>query len=451
LLGGDLETRAEMMSFFSIMLEMEVIEVARHKTNKENKPELFNPAKPTCARTKNNFNDRRIDQNLHAKQDQLLYESLNNGSYDQYNEAILLSQYRDLLVEQAMALRGDIENDIVVKSKKIKPIIYGRKQKIDHNVKELDYEEMWNSLGDLEAYEYGLENPQIYEEFFDEMKEMWVKNDLQHIRKEVVDTYCQWILPKPKVAFKKTKPKIFVRRDASSEPKKTTSQIRMEKDLHLKEEELQISLNSKFKANPIPGSSLEKRYDRIMNSQGTRTTKERELLARTKIQQIVEQKTEIRPKKEIINPIISKAVLATSKKKKHVYKDKELTFQPKITKHIPDYQKLNYQFISKLQARKNSKSPTIIKPFKGVEMNEILSREKRLKAAEESIKLSSKPTKDRIIESKHKEKVVEPRMTLSSILRIKDREMKIEADLLIKEITQEITTSQQLKQQVFYN
>lgn len=440
---------------------MEVIGVGRPNIKNKKESELILDD-PTISeqiihspnhRTKNQSNESsNIDQNLHLKQDQLLYESLYNGSYDQYNEAILLSQYRDSLLEQAMALRQDIENDIEAKSKRIKPIIYGRKhaKPFDNNVKELDYEGIWNSLRNFEAYEYGLEDPQIYEEFFDEMKDLWVKNDLPHIKKEVVETYCPWLLPK-KEAFKNTKSKKVIRQYVPSERKKTTSQLRMERDLSLKEEELQKSLNLNFKANPIPESSLEKRYDHIMSAQGTKTTKEREILAKTKLHQIVKHKVENARKKQVVNPIISKAVLATSKKKKHAYKDEELTFQPKITSHIPDYQKLHYKFISKLQARKNSKSLTIVKPFKSVEMNEILAREKRLKAEEKlskNIANQIKSTKAREIESKQKEKVPEPRKTLSTILRVKDREMKAEVEQLIQQVTKEVTAEQQLKQQV---
>jgi hypothetical protein len=149
------------------------------------------------------YNQDQIGSKTYDFDDQteeLLQQSLVEGSPSIYNEAIILSKYRDALLEQAVILRNQALNDLRQKSKKITPKIYGWKsanqfacsyRDWDSRIYDgsINHEEVWDLLRKVEAYQYELEQPSICKEFFHDLKQMMVKEDLKTLPKELAETF----------------------------------------------------------------------------------------------------------------------------------------------------------------------------------------------------------------------------------------------------------------------
>lgn len=171
------------------------------------------------------------------------------------------------------------------------------------------------------------------------------------------------------------------------EPKKSIAKTKFEDYMKEREAELVKTLNTKFQANPIPASSLLPKYKDIMLNHGTKTTELREKTVKDNKQKecndldnpsLPMKSTD--PSKKL-NPVLSEALKSTEKKapmsiltkmKKDIAKrlkkskenlveglTKEHTFNPKITKHLPDFEKLQQNFYYKLEQRKADYSPTM--------------------------------------------------------------------------------------------
>lgn len=64
----------------------------------------------------------------------------------------------------------------------------------------------------------------------------------------------------------------------------------------------------------------------------------------------------------------------------------EHTFQPMISKHIPDYKKLQLEFNAKLEKKKSARPPTVPLPFKKVQKHQEEGHAQKVKKVKEILK-----------------------------------------------------------------
>jgi hypothetical protein len=324
---------------------------------------------------------------LGEKSATLLKTALIKGSQDVYKEALLLEKYRDALLDQANELRSEMEKDIIQKAKKIAPVIFGwnnteipglncnltRKPAIVNE----DYEDIWETLVGLELQDYRLEDPKISADFFGSMQKSFLKHDLSKVNPKHLTKY-PWLKTSIPEEGSRTAAKPLLRKKPKSSSslfsyKKTTSQQRLEKELALKEEELQKRLATSFRAKNIPESSLALRYGKIMENQGTRSTRIREEALKRKVDQKNRKEArEIILKQKLRKPLVSEAYsppaapyLGPGERRKSIMKDilKECTFKPKVGAKMPDFKREHEKFKGILEMSKSIRSSTIPVPF----------------------------------------------------------------------------------------
>jgi hypothetical protein len=331
---------------------------------------------------------RNKNRDMGEKSVALLKTALKKGSHNDYKEALLLEKYRDALLDQANELRSDVEQDIVQKAKRIAPKIFGwintEIPGLNNNLTRRpvtaneDYENIWETLVGLELQDYRLEDPKVSAEFFASMQNALLKNDLSKVDPKYLTNY-PWLktsIPDEgsRNSFIKVAKPIRKTRNPSSSLfsyKKTTSQQRLEKELALNEGELQKRLKTNFRAKTIPESSLDLKYGKIMESQGTRSTRIREEALKIKVDQQNREEAierEKRLRKPLVNRVYSPPAapnLGLGEKRKSILKEilKECTFSPKIRAKIPNFKREHQRFKGRLEMSKSDRSTTIPVPF----------------------------------------------------------------------------------------
>jgi polyhydroxyalkanoate synthesis regulator phasin len=384
---------------------MEIVGIGRQHTNEliDKKEKGLSKVVPKSISKKSNpINDIGTDTA------ELLQSALYSGSIQQYNEALLLERYRDALLEHARTLHQDISEDIQQKVKELAPKTYGWKGSsvMDQYTDgfETNYQESWETIRKLEAQQYPLEDEHISQEFFNDLQDALIGRDISSLNQNLMKTYTPWLLGKKdthlishRAASKKIRKKIPVKRLPCQPKKKSIAQQKFEKYLQEKESALQSELNTKFKATPIPASSLVPKFKELIANQGTRSTTIREKAIQEYIQQLEASKKpkgcfkkqntvlddimkeigqEPMPLPQKMQLDIQRRISNSEESLKKAGLTKEHTFQPKITKHLPNFQRLHESFYAQLEKKKAAYSPTVIQPFKGLDANEMKKKEK---------------------------------------------------------------------------
>jgi actin-related protein len=178
-------------------------------------------------------------------------------------------------------------------------------------------------LRGLEAHKYQLEDPVVSEQFFHELQDLMLNDDLKDLDPKILREHYPWLATKSYntsredlfthyLFEKKKKVKARIVSPIRGEKKKSISQMRFEKDLADKEEKLKLCLQTNFHAKPVPASTLLPKYSKIMESQGTRANEIRVKSienSRTKMEEAIKSK-----QSQKVNPILFKALGKMSKK-----------------------------------------------------------------------------------------------------------------------------------------
>ncbi|KAJ3000782.1 putative tubulin polyglutamylase ttll9 [Globomyces sp. JEL0801] len=418
----------------------------------------------------------------------LLTQALETGTLQPYSEALLLEQYRDALLEQKLELTKNVQQDLQRQTRQLAPRTYGwtgcsemfgfdskmQKPMTDLN----DMQRLWKQLRNLEAHTYQLEDSNVCNEFFEELKDLMVEEDLKPLDPEVIKTHYPWLAHQPKAKkanlfnhylLNKQKKKPVIRIPRVDENKKTISKQRLEKDLQEKEKEIRECLNTKFHATPIPASSIIPKYDAIIGNQRTKASDIRQKAIANKIlKESKSQKTTTNLKNKEnnseegnIDPILLEALEQTNKKSKIAQGFKRIeklletedqrrkkllesqkqsgltehhTFKPKISKSPPNFQRLHEKMTRNIDEKKSKWSPTIFQPFEGLTKNHTAQSQKSVQKEAVEITRQVKSTKANY--EIHKQ-AIEPKSTLSFKLKVEHRKIKQEADELIHQICEE--------------
>ncbi|KAJ3329829.1 hypothetical protein HDU76_007065 [Blyttiomyces sp. JEL0837] len=212
-------------------------------------------------------------------------------------------------------------------------------------------------------------------------------------------------------------------RNVRAANKKTISQRLLERELNDANARLRVELDSKFRATPVPASSILPRYNRIMQRMGNKSAESRrrraaEILANMKPFSFVERSNS-RPTKPRAREFIEDAVMkvAEGQEKKRALRPttcrlmetaaedgrrrrrllegltSEHVFKPKIKSDIPNFKKKQEEFERGLEQLKSGKPSTKVDPFVGLTQHAELSQQK---AKDREIKAqkkgASKPT-----------------------------------------------------------
>ncbi|KAJ3344606.1 hypothetical protein HDU91_000166 [Kappamyces sp. JEL0680] len=138
-----------------------------------------------------------------AKPNSHLEQALLAGSENEYKKALLLENLRDALLEQAALLRSNVYEEIASKSRELAPRVFGwnttipglsKHQHIDEN----DYEAMWETLRSLEAHQYQLEDPAVSDQFFAELQDMLLHQNLKGVQPKYLANF-PWLAKRPQL------------------------------------------------------------------------------------------------------------------------------------------------------------------------------------------------------------------------------------------------------------
>lgn len=200
------------------------------------------------------------------------------GDYNLYTEALYLEKYRDALLDQAQALQANVDEEVISKSARLAPRVFGWDEcnplvaiskhggsSIDLTASNADF--VFNLLKNMDNQLFQLEDQQVADEFFEELQNMLTYQDLAGIDIDILKRSYPWLVthsmnvekPEPvrSINVKRKKNK-----GAASVPRteKFINQKKFEAYLSKIETDLQTELNRKFKANPIPESSINAKY-----------------------------------------------------------------------------------------------------------------------------------------------------------------------------------------------
>ncbi|KAJ3305707.1 hypothetical protein HDV03_001115 [Kappamyces sp. JEL0829] len=332
-----------------------------------------------------------------AKPNSHLEQALLAGSENEYKKALLLENLRDALLEQAALLRSNVYEEIASKSRELAPRVFGwnttipglsKHQHIDEN----DYEAMWETLRSLEAHQYQLEDPAVSDQFFAELQDMLLHQNLKGL------------LPKKK------KP---VKRDTPEAPKKSIAQKRLEEDLANKEAELRKIMNTGFQASTIPASTIIPKYHEIMSQQSNKATTVR-LAANLKRKEQLMQSAAAEGKKA---PVLGDML--------------ECTFKPAIGHAVPDFQRAQEKFQRILEASRSQKSTTIPVPF-------AMSTRRSKPQRHAEVQHVPKPAPAKVA---FEEPVLVPKSTKSEILKREHLQLRLESEKLVHQLEAEVRSS----------
>ncbi|KAJ3070574.1 hypothetical protein HDU98_006379 [Podochytrium sp. JEL0797] len=219
---------------------------------------------------------------------------------------------------------------------------------------------------------------------------------------------------------------------------KSISQRRLESELAAKKAREEIELNSKFRATPVPASSILPRYDAIMRKMGNKSTAKRnersnEIMSNVKpfsfsckadhsgsqsslahckcksqsnkfIQDmLLEIEKEEASKKRVLFLHNAKSSLAShaaedGRKKREALLanekragiSKNHTYRPKLNHTVPDFKTLQSDFERKLESAKSVKSKLTVDPFPGLEEHTRLAEKKKHDRQKQHVKQMSK-------------------------------------------------------------
>jgi hypothetical protein len=191
---------------------------------------------------------------------------------------------------------------------------------------------------------------------------------------------------------------------------KSIAKQKFEQYLQEREAALQSDLNVKFKATPIPATSLVPKFKELISNHGTRSTAMREKAIREYIQRLEtdkDRKIQITKRSTVLHDIMKeieeKSMPLPQKmhldiERRHNKSEQALktagltnehTFHPKITQNMPNFRRLHQAFYAELEKKKAGFSPTVIQPFKGLLANEKKKKGKAVDATQSF----SKPVK----------------------------------------------------------
>jgi hypothetical protein len=222
-------------------------------------------------------------------------KSLKSGSDSEYKQALLLEKLRDALMEQANVLKAEVDKDIDLKSRQLAPRVFGWNSESIPGLSKYsphsdDYESAWETLRGLESHQYRLEDPGISNEFFSEIQEMLLADDLRGVKHKYLEKY-PWLTKHVKTKNLFSHPVTFVsltfkilnrkkkeikKKAGAGPPKKSIAQKRLEQDLADKEAEVRKIMSTTFQASTIPSSTLIPKYQQIISTQGTKGLKLRQ-------------------------------------------------------------------------------------------------------------------------------------------------------------------------------
>ncbi len=186
---------------------MEVIGIGRHHPTAVHENSRSNSLLEITPKI-NDTKTRKMD----IQTTTLLKSALNHASVDEFTEALLLERYRDALLEQAQELNSGINTEIEKQAREIAPKVYGwnnrdmngvlkqlRKDYVDESP--VNYESKWQTLRELEARRYQLENKSVSNDFFNDLQSILVGQELQDVSTSIVEEHAPWLIPKKKDLF----------------------------------------------------------------------------------------------------------------------------------------------------------------------------------------------------------------------------------------------------------
>eukprot|EP00842_Homolaphlyctis_polyrhiza_P004722 jgi/Hompol1/5250/HPOL_000663-RA len=211
------------------------------------------------------------------------------GSPEAYMSALEIDQYRNALIQRASELRTNFEKDIRRGARRIAPKYYGwepsaqimpaLQNAIDFSC--MDEDDLWRSFRDVAAHEYDLEDPVVADQFFAEMQEIMTRQDLEGVDRAIISDNFPWLgvegrKQRHKQLFshpllQKYQPKDRTANQRNAGPPQMATRIktesiserRLREDLEAKEAKIRQELSSKFRATPVPISSIIPKYDLI--------------------------------------------------------------------------------------------------------------------------------------------------------------------------------------------
>ena len=137
-----------------------------------------------------------------------LKSALTTGNENEYKKALLLEKLRDALLEQTEFLMNNVTDDIFEKSRALAPRVFGWNNetipglspkrniaKTALNSDRTNYESAWEKLRALETQSYRLEDPGIANDFFDDIQEMLISDEVNGVNQKHLIKY-PWLLPR---------------------------------------------------------------------------------------------------------------------------------------------------------------------------------------------------------------------------------------------------------------
>ncbi|KAJ3204917.1 hypothetical protein HDU82_005525 [Entophlyctis luteolus] len=317
----------------------------------------------------------------------------------------------------------------------------------DHPPRETgDEARMWEALRHAEARTFPLENADVADGVFDSLATALTARDMdalsrqwqqraveQHLTSPLRDSFSDENLvlsveapDTSSASSSELQTKNPSNRQAQPARKlKSISQRRLEQELSAKRIYDELERQCKFRATPVPASSLLPRYDEIMRKMGNKSSDK-------KVQRANEIMSKIKPfsfvcngnhdKQSILhcrcksqsNKVIQDAIAAIEKQQEDKAKQKstrllsgenslvaqaaedghrrrkklqeyeqrsgltkEHSFKPKVNHESPDFKRMQQEFEQKLEARKTLKQRIVPIPFEGLEIHERQAAEKK--------------------------------------------------------------------------
>lgn len=329
-----------------------------------------------------------------------LLKALLHASPHEYSEAVKLRQYKDELLLEAEKLQSEIGSQIATKSKTLAPSMYGwidpdlktwseiqEQIRMGNETKLNIFKPSLEILKRIENQIYKLEDKSVADELFTEMRNM-----LLHDGAVTEVNYAPKLFKHALLEGKKRSVRV-----ASKLPLTCVAKNRFQASINKKEMELQVELSRKFRANPIPASSIIPKYTMIMSNLGNRSLdiRNREIIRRMNEHQTPEKIMPIPEKKFAGVPRIEKTVIEDSKAKRSKLFENEKTagltsdhtFKPAITKQMPNFQEEIERFHDSLEKRRNDDTRFIeILPFSGLEKHQKLSDSRKRLSNEKVLK-----------------------------------------------------------------
>ncbi|KAJ3127200.1 hypothetical protein HK098_006652 [Nowakowskiella sp. JEL0407] len=330
-------------------------------------------------------------------------------------------------------LKARLVDEINSNLRILAPKYYGHEMMRWKNDSDVSVEELRWRLSVVEAHRVRLEDPEVSRDAFEHLVQDLVVNDFRGVTDSLVraeGSKNSWnmirnqseirrkswrrealnLSRRPassrsrRIAFASSDPNLNLSNDHLFDERQISKDDdddqtrRLEADLAEKETKLRIEMNNKFRARPVPVTSIIPRYEELMRSKSNKSTRVRAERMKTLQSQVqpfqLSQSRHAGDDAKSIRACKCSTKLASTvenalsnlrkEREKHLahqttqkgpenekkkYLTEEHKFQPAINHHVPDFENIHREFENKMSETKIKYSPTKQMPFPGIELH----------------------------------------------------------------------------------